>query len=59
MDKLVYLFHEGHGDMKELLGGKGANLAEMTRIGLLSLMDLRLLHRLAMLTMKLAKQFLL
>ncbi|ETI69151.1 pyruvate phosphate dikinase [Neobacillus vireti LMG 21834] len=34
MDKLVYLFHEGHGDMKELLGGKGANLAEMTRIGL-------------------------
>jgi pyruvate, orthophosphate dikinase len=34
MEKFVYLFHEGHGDMKELLGGKGANLAEMTRIGL-------------------------
>lgn len=34
MGKFVYLFQEGHGDMKELLGGKGANLAEMTKIGL-------------------------
>jgi pyruvate,orthophosphate dikinase len=34
VEKFVYLFHEGKGDMKELLGGKGANLAEMTRIGL-------------------------
>ena len=34
MKKLVYLFQEGQKDMKELLGGKGANLAEMTRIGL-------------------------
>lgn len=34
MDKFVYLFHEGNGKMKDLLGGKGANLAEMTRIGL-------------------------
>jgi pyruvate, orthophosphate dikinase len=34
MEKFVYLFHEGNGDMKELLGGKGANLAEMSRIGL-------------------------
>ncbi|HAX96936.1 MAG TPA: hypothetical protein DCY35_10520, partial [Prolixibacteraceae bacterium] len=33
-DKLVYLFSEGNGGMKDLLGGKGANLAEMTRIGL-------------------------
>jgi pyruvate,orthophosphate dikinase len=33
-EKWVYLFDEGRGDMKELLGGKGANLAEMTRIGL-------------------------
>jgi pyruvate,orthophosphate dikinase len=33
-DKHVYLFSEGKGDMKNLLGGKGANLAEMTRIGL-------------------------
>ena len=34
MSKFVYLFHEGNSNMKELLGGKGANLAEMTRIGL-------------------------
>ncbi|MDY3782145.1 MAG: pyruvate, phosphate dikinase [Candidatus Faecousia sp.] len=32
--KYVYLFTEGDGSMRELLGGKGANLAEMTRIGL-------------------------
>jgi pyruvate,orthophosphate dikinase len=32
--KYVYLFAEGHAGMRELLGGKGANLAEMTRIGL-------------------------
>jgi pyruvate,orthophosphate dikinase len=30
----VYLFDEGRADMKDLLGGKGANLAEMTRLGL-------------------------
>lgn len=34
MKKFVYLFNEGNSDMKEVLGGKGANLAEMTRIGL-------------------------
>ncbi|MBY0120941.1 pyruvate, phosphate dikinase [Bacillus sp. S/N-304-OC-R1] len=34
MGKVVYLFHEGQGNMKDLLGGKGANLAEMTNIGL-------------------------
>ncbi|WML31093.1 pyruvate, phosphate dikinase [Neobacillus sp. OS1-32] len=34
MEKFVYLFHEGNGNMRDLLGGKGANLAEMTRIGL-------------------------
>ena len=33
-DKHVYLFREGNKDMKALLGGKGANLAEMTGIGL-------------------------
>ncbi|HOT24399.1 MAG TPA: pyruvate, phosphate dikinase [Thermoleophilia bacterium] len=33
-DKYVYRFREGDKDMKALLGGKGANLAEMTRIGL-------------------------
>ena len=32
--KYVYLFTEGNGKMRELLGGKGANLAEMTKIGL-------------------------
>ena len=34
MAKWVYLFHEGNADMKNLLGGKGANLAEMTNLGL-------------------------
>ena len=34
MKKYVYLFKEGNADMRELLGGKGANLAEMTNIGL-------------------------
>ena len=33
-DQYVYDFSEGNKDMKELLGGKGANLAEMTNIGL-------------------------
>ena len=32
--KYVYLFSEGNGSMRELLGGKGANLAEMTSLGL-------------------------
>ena len=32
--KYVYMFSEGNGSMKELLGGKGANLAEMTNLGL-------------------------
>lgn len=32
--KYCYLFTEGNANMRELLGGKGANLAEMTRIGL-------------------------
>jgi pyruvate, orthophosphate dikinase len=34
MTKRVYLFREGDSSMRDLLGGKGANLAEMTRIGL-------------------------
>ena len=34
MKKFVYLFSEGNAQMRELLGGKGANLAEMTKIGL-------------------------
>ena len=32
--KWVYLFEEGNAQMRDLLGGKGANLAEMTRLGL-------------------------
>ena len=34
MEKYVYLFKEGNKDMRNLLGGKGANLAEMTNLGL-------------------------
>ncbi len=33
-NKWVYLFSEGNANMRELLGGKGANLAEMTSMGL-------------------------
>ena len=32
--KWVYLFSEGNANMRNLLGGKGANLAEMTNLGL-------------------------
>ena len=34
MAKWVYMFKEGNANMKNLLGGKGANLAEMTNLGL-------------------------
>ena len=34
MPKYVYDFAEGNKDLKDLLGGKGANLAEMTNLGL-------------------------
>ena len=34
MRKWVYMFTEGNASMRELLGGKGANLAEMTNLGL-------------------------
>jgi pyruvate,orthophosphate dikinase len=34
MPKYVYDFHEGNKDLKDLLGGKGANLSEMTNLGL-------------------------
>lgn len=33
-EKFVYSFHEGNGGMRELLGGKGANLAEMINLGM-------------------------
>ena len=39
--KYVYDFHEGSKDMKDLLGGKGANLAEMTNMACPSLRDSR------------------
>jgi len=34
MKKWVYYFHEGNAGMRNLLGGKGAGLAEMTNLGL-------------------------
>ena len=34
MPKYVYAFSEGNKDLKDLLGGKGANLAEMSNLGL-------------------------
>ncbi len=34
MAKWVYLFSEGNANMRNLLGGKGANLAEMTNLGM-------------------------
>ncbi len=34
MKKWVYLFEDGHASMRDILGGKGANLAEMTNLGL-------------------------
>ena len=34
MTKFVYNFNEGNSSMRNLLGGKGANLAEMTSLGL-------------------------
>ncbi|HDI02557.1 MAG TPA: hypothetical protein ENF95_00300, partial [Candidatus Aenigmarchaeota archaeon] len=33
-EKYVYFFDEGNKDMRDLLGGKGANLAEMTKLGI-------------------------
>ena len=41
--KYVYLFSEGNGTMRELLGGKGANLAEMTVLGTVSYTHLSIL----------------
>ena len=42
--KWVYLFSEGNANMRELLGGKGANLAEMTSLGLPVPQGLSLIH---------------
>ena len=43
-NKWVYMFEEGDMTMRNLLGGKGANLAEMTKIGLPVLLQLKLVH---------------
>ena len=51
MAKYVYLFQEGNANMRELLGGKGANLAEMANLGQ------RLVQRITMMVKKLVKKF--
>ena len=45
MTKYVYLFKEGNASMRNLLGGKGANLAEMTNLGHARAAGLHRLHR--------------
>ncbi len=45
MTQQVYLFEEGDRSMRDLLGGKGANLAEMTNIGLPILPFVRLIWK--------------
>ena len=52
MAKWVYLFTEGDATMRNLLGGKGANLAEMTNIGLPVPRDSQLQQRLVLSIMK-------
>ena len=54
--KYVYLFREGNANMRELLGGKGANLAEMTNLGLPIPQGLLLRHVLSIIIMM--RQFL-
>ncbi len=43
--KYVYLFSEGNSNMRELLGGKGANLAEMTNLRFASTTRIHHNHR--------------
>ena len=54
--KYVYLFQEGDANMRELLGGKGANLAEMSKLGSLSRMVLPSLPKLVTNIMKMVKR---
>ena len=56
MTKYVYLFTEGNADMRNLLGGKGANLAEMTNIGLPVPQGFTILLKLVLSTMKMDVQ---
>ena len=50
--KWVYMFTEGNATMRNLLGGKGANLAEMTGLGLPVPQDSQLQQRLVLSTMR-------
>ena len=52
--KWVYMFTEGNATMRNLLGGKGANLAEMTGLGFLYRRDSLLRQRLVLSTMRTA-----
>lgn len=54
--KYVYLFNEGNATMRNLLGGKGANLAEMTGLGLPFLMASQFQPKPAPVTMRTAAQ---
>ena len=56
MTKWVYLFSEGNANMRELLGGKGANLAEMTSLDFQFLRDSQLQQRLVLSTMKMVEK---
>lgn len=54
--KYVYNFSEGNKDMKSLLGGKGANLAEMKGLGISVLLVLLLLQKVVIVIMKMGKE---
>ena len=58
MKQYVYSFKEGNKDMRVILGGKGANLAEMTSIGLpVPIRDLLYQQKLVLLIMKMENKF--
>ena len=57
MAKWVYKFHEGSAAMRNLLGGKGCNLAEMTNLGMPIPQGLQLLQRLVPSTITAASRF--
>lgn len=57
MKQYVYSFKEGNKDMRVILGGKGANLAEMTSIGYLFHKDLLYRQKLVLLIMKMENKF--
>lgn len=55
--KYVYLFQEGNAKMKDILGGKGANLAEMTNLGLPIPQVLQYLQNVVINIMKMEKRY--